>query len=47
LKNAHSDSSDSDDFTSSLDSESESIDYRRSDYLKHSALYEVENFELI
>lgn len=47
LKNAHSDSDDSDDFTSSLDSESESIDYRRSDYLKNSALYEVENFELI
>ncbi|OMJ93198.1 hypothetical protein SteCoe_3897 [Stentor coeruleus] len=47
LKNAHSDSSDSDNLTSSLYSESESIDYRRSDYMKHSALYEVENFELI
>ncbi|OMJ74792.1 hypothetical protein SteCoe_26208 [Stentor coeruleus] len=47
LKNVHSDSSDSDDLSSSLNSESESIDYQKSDYLKNSALYEVENFELI
>lgn len=42
-----SDSSGSDNFSSSLESESGSEEVKNNDFLKHSALYEVENFELI
>ncbi|OMJ69778.1 hypothetical protein SteCoe_32415 [Stentor coeruleus] len=46
LKN-DSDSSDSDDFSDSLESETELEEFKNNDFLKNSALYEVENFELI